>query len=141
MQQRVLCAIGISQSPKWILADEPTKGLDEHTSKIVYNNLFKIKIEHKYSMLIISHDLSLVKAICDKIAVMYCGQIVEYGDNVLKKPLHPYTQAFFNALPENGFQIIKQQNLINESKTGCNFAKYCKYCLSKCIKKVLKCMM
>ncbi|WP_075555377.1 ABC transporter ATP-binding protein [Megamonas funiformis] len=133
MQQRVLCAMGISQSPKWILADEPTKGLDEHTSKIVYDNLFKIKIEHKYSMLIISHDLSLVRQICDKVAVMYYGQIVEYGDNILNKPLHPYTQAFFGALPENGFQIIKEQNLITESQMGCSFAKYCRHCSNKCI--------
>ena len=66
----------------------------------------KIKTSQSLGMLIITHDLQLARSICADIAVMYAGQIVEYGPQVLTGPRHPYTQAFLAALPENGFQPL-----------------------------------
>ena len=106
MLQRVLCAMSICCSPLWLLADEPTKGLDETACGVVYENLQKIKTSQSLGMLIITHDLQLARSICADIAVMYAGQIVEYGPQVLTGPRHPYTQAFLAALPENGFQPL-----------------------------------
>ena len=136
MQQRVVCAMGILNQPRWILADEPTKGLDERTCQVVYTNLAKIKNDKKHSMLIITHDLKLVKNICDKVAVMYAGQIVEYGDDILKHPLHPYTKSLLASLPENGFQINTIKNDENLDFFGCKFARYCKYCSKQCREKI-----
>ena len=136
MQQRVVCAMGILNQPQWILADEPTKGLDEKTCQVVYTNLVKIKNDKKHSMLIITHDLKLVKNICDKVAVMYAGQIVEYGDNILKHPLHPYTRSLLASLPENGFQVNTVQNKESTGFYGCKFARYCKYCSQQCKEKI-----
>ena len=136
MQQRVVCAMGILNQPQWILADEPTKGLDEKTCQVVYTNLVKIKNDKKHSMLIITHDLKLVENICDKVAVMYAGQIVEYGDNILKHPLHPYTRSLLASLPENGFQVNTVQNKESTGFYGCKFARYCKYCSQQCKEKI-----
>lgn len=136
MQQRVVCAMGILNQPQWILADEPTKGLDEKTCQVVYTNLAKIKNDKKHSMLIITHDLKLVKNICDKVAVMYAGQIVEYGDDILKYPLHPYTRSLLASLPENGFQVNTVQNKESTGFYGCKFARYCKYCSQQCREKI-----
>ena len=136
MQQRVVCAMGILNQPQWILADEPTKGLDEKTCQVVYTNLVKIKNDKKHSMLIITHDLKLVENICDKVAVMYAGQIVEYGDNILKHPLHPYTRSLLASLPENGFQVNTVQNKESTGFYGCKFARYCKYCSQQCREKI-----
>ena len=136
MQQRVVCAMGILNQPQWILADEPTKGLDEKTCQVVYTNLAKIKNDKKHSMLIITHDLKLVKNICDKVAVMYAGQIVEYGDDILKNPLHPYTRSLLASLPENGFQVNTVQNKESTGFYGCKFARYCKYCSQQCREKI-----
>ena len=77
MLQRVLCAMSICCSPLWLLADEPTKGLDETACGVVYENLQKIKTSQSLGMLIITHDLQLARSICADIAVMYAGQIVE----------------------------------------------------------------
>jgi len=133
MQQRVLCAMSMLRQPIWVLADEPTKGIDEETAELVYNNLLKIKADSECGMIIITHDIKLARSLCDKIAVMYSGQIVELGEDTLKKPLHPYTKAFVEALPENGFQPLEGiAPTPGEDIKGCKFAPRCKYCMEKC---------
>lgn len=101
--QRVLCAMSICCSPLWLLADEPTKGLDETACGVVYENLQKIKTSQSPGMLIITHDLQLARSICADIAVMYAGQIVEYGPQVLTGPRHPYTQASWQHCRKTAF--------------------------------------
>lgn len=135
MQQRVLCAMSLLRNPGWILADEPTKGLDTETSEIVYENLLKIKEVGQCGMLIITHDIQLAKKLCDNIAVMYSGQILEFGNKVLEEPKHPYTKAFIAALPENGFQPLEgMAPSPGEEMLGCKFAPRCKYCMPRCLR-------
>ena len=137
MLQRVLCAMSICCSPLWLLADEPTKGLDETACGVVYENLQKIKNSQSLGMLIITHDLQLARSICADIAVMYAGQIVEYGPQVLTGPRHPYTQAFLAALPENGFQPLPGlPPLPQDHLPGCRFAPRCPSCQKRCLQEV-----
>ena len=137
MLQRVLCAMSICCSPLWLLADEPTKGLDETACGVVYENLQKIKTSQSLGMLIITHDLQLARSICADIAVMYAGQIVEYGPQVLTGPRHPYTQAFLAALPENGFQPLPGlPPLPQDHLPGCRFAPRCPSCQKRCLQEV-----
>ena len=133
MQQRVLCAVGLANNPEWLIADEPTKGLDETVCGIVYENLLKIKQTTDCSLLIITHDIKLARLVSEQVAVMYAGQIPEQGTNVFTNPQHPYTLAFLAALPENGFQTMPDvpasQQLL---PVGCKFAPYCAYCAERC---------
>lgn len=133
MQQRVLCAIGSACSPPWILADEPTKGLDRDLRQQIQDNLLSLRKQGVDSMLVITHDLPLARGLCDYLAVMYAGQILEMGENVLEKPCHPYTQAFLNALPENGFQPLQGvAPQAGQRLAGCAFAPRCPYATQRC---------
>lgn len=137
MQQRVLCAMSCMCRPKWILADEPTKGLDEKVCGVVYENLQKIKNTCRCGMVIITHDLKLARGVCDRVAVMYSGQILEAGCDIFTKPLHPYTQAFMASLPQNGFQpMAGTAPSPTDTLAGCKFAPRCPYVSERCLKKV-----
>lgn len=136
MQQRVLCALGAACSPRWILADEPTKGLDRDLLVQVEDTLLSLKQYGVKSMVIITHDLPLAHALCDSLAVMYAGQILESGSGVLENPLHPYTRVFLDALPENGFQSIPgRAPRAGERLPGCPFAPRCPSATEQCRKK------
>ena len=133
MQQRVLCAIGSACSPAWMLADEPTKGLDRGLRDQVRQTLGALKSRGVGSMLVITHDLPLARGLCDALAVMYAGQILEMGEDVLASPLHPYTRAFLDALPENGFQAMNGvAPRAGERLPGCPFAPRCARAMPKC---------
>ncbi len=133
MQQRALCAIGAACSPRWMLADEPTKGLDRHLLSQVLDTLRALPKQGVTSMLVITHDLTLARALCQQVAVMYAGQVLEVGTQVLERPLHPYTQAFLNALPENGFQPLQGvAPRAGERLPGCPFAPRCAHCTARC---------
>ena len=133
MLQRVLCAMAVSTKPAWILADEPTKGLDEQVGAIVRENLLTIKHDLHLSMLVITHDIALAQEVCDDVLVMYAGQILEYNTDLWQKPLHPYTQGFLQALPQNGLQVISGKAPVpGESFSGCKFAARCPHCTKRC---------
>lgn len=133
MLQRVLCAMAVSSKPEWILADEPTKGLDEQVGAIVRKNLLTIKQDLHLSMLIITHDIALAQEVCDDVLVMYAGQVLEHNADIWHKPLHPYTKGFLQALPKNGLQVIPGKAPVpGESFTGCKFAARCPYCTTRC---------
>ena len=133
MQQRVLCAIGSACAPKWMLADEPTKGLDRDLRDQVRDTLRSLKDFGVESMLVITHDLPLARELCDNLAVMYAGQIVEMGPRLLEQPMHPYTRAFLNALPENGFQAMTGvAPRAGERLPGCPFAPRCSHAKPRC---------
>ena len=134
MLQRVLCAMAVSTKPAWILADEPTKGLDEQVGTIVRENLLTIKHDLHLSMLVITHDIALAQEVCDDVLVMYAGQILEYNMDLWQKPLHPYTQGFLKALPQNGLEVIPGKAPVpGESFSGCKFAARCPYCTKRCM--------
>ena len=134
MLQRVLCAMAVSSKPAWILADEPTKGLDEKVSAVVRENLLTIKHDLGLSMLIITHDLALAQEVCDNVLVMYAGQILEQNSGLWQQPLHPYTQGFLQALPQNGLQVMPgKAPAPGEVLTGCKFAARCPHCSTRCL--------
>jgi len=126
MKERALIAIGLACDPSLIIADEPTKGLDV-TTKAQIIKLMKDMTKQR-SMLFITHDLEVAAEICDNIAMMYAGELVEYAktDDIFKNPMHPYTQGIFNSLPNRGLKPIRgmSPSLIDLS-FGCRFYPRC----------------
>ena len=102
MKQRVIGAIAVSASPKIIIADEPTTALDV-TIQLQYLRLLKeIQAETGLAIIFITHDYGMVARMCDRVAVMYAGRIVEQADvrDLFNKPHHPYTQALMDSVPK-----------------------------------------
>lgn len=114
MLQRVLCAMAVSSKPEWILADEPTKGLDEQVGAIVRKNLLTIKQDLHLSMLIITHDIALAQEVCDDVLVMYAGQVLEHNADIWHKPLHPYTKGFCRLYPRTAYRLFPARHLCRE---------------------------
>jgi peptide/nickel transport system ATP-binding protein len=138
MNQRAMIATTMILSPKIIIADEPSKGLDESLAGEVMAEMVKIKHQVGASLLLITHDLMLARDISDRMAVMYCGEIVEIGksQDVFHRPLHPYTMALLSCLPERGFKAIpgSSPSMINPP-AGCKFYPRCPNRLAKCRRK------
>lgn len=101
MKQRVVIAMALACDPKLLLADEPTTALDVTIQAQVLDMMKALKDEFGTSMILITHDLGVVAETCDKVAVMYAGEIVEYGDlqHIFNETAHPYTKGLFNSLP------------------------------------------
>ena len=136
MQQRALAAMGAASRPKWILADEPSKGLDVELRKQMYDTLRKMKNECVDSMLIITHDITLARNFCDSVAVMYSGQIIEKGKDILENPKHPYTMGLMESLSENGFKPMRGiAPAPGQDFSGCKFAPRCPWAKAECRKK------
>jgi oligopeptide/dipeptide ABC transporter ATP-binding protein len=140
MKQRVVGAIGISCSPKVLIADEPTTALDV-TIQLQYLKLLKeIQAETQMAMIFITHDFGIVARICDQIAVMYAGRIVERGPvrAVFHRPSHPYTQALLGSVPKMEERvewltsIEGQPPALHDLPTGCRFAARCAYADDRC---------
>lgn len=133
MQQRAAAAMGTASNPEWILADEPSKGLDDALRRQLYQTLALVKERGAKGMLIITHDLELAATLCDSLAVMYSGEIVEMGKEVLKDPLHPYTRGLLASLPQNGMHPMKgSAPAPNEQIAGCKFAARCPAAQERC---------
>jgi oligopeptide/dipeptide ABC transporter ATP-binding protein len=101
MKQRVMIAQALACNPDLLIADEPTTALDVTIQARILRLIAELKKRHRTSVLYISHDLSLIRQICDRVAVMYAGRIVEIGDtmDVFNHPLHPYTRGLMAAVP------------------------------------------
>lgn len=141
MKQRVLIAIALACNPELLIADEPTTALDVTIQAQVLGMMAKLKKEMKTAVILITHDLGVVAQTCDKVAVMYAGEIVEKGstsDIFEGNCNHPYTQGLFGAIPD----ISKKERRLNaidgmmpdpmELPEGCNFQSRCKYCTEIC---------
>jgi peptide/nickel transport system ATP-binding protein len=128
MNQRVMIAASMILSPKIIIADEPSKGLDGALAAEVMAEMVRIKNQVGSSLLLITHDLNLAREISDRIAVMYCGEIVEIGESedIFSRPRHPYTAALLRCLPERGFQPIPGSSpSMIRPPAGCKFHPRC----------------
>ncbi|MGC9020226.1 MAG: ABC transporter ATP-binding protein [Candidatus Methanodesulfokora sp.] len=142
MKQRVMIATALILKPTVLIADEPTTALDVIVQAQIINLMKKLKKELGISIIFISHDLSVISEIADRVAIMYAGKIVELGssDSVYLKPKHPYTQALLRAVPrirgkkeKLAFIPGAPPNLI-EPPSGCRFHPRCPYAFDRCMK-------
>jgi len=102
MKQRVVIAIALACNPELLIADEPTTALDVTIQAQVLEMINELKNEQNTAMIMITHDLGVVAQVCDDVAVVYAGEIVEYGskEDLFDHPSHPYTKGLFGALPD-----------------------------------------
>lgn len=140
MKQRVVIAIALACNPKMLIADEPTTALDVTIQAQVLEMMQSLKRQLKTSMLLITHDLGVVAQNCDRVAVIYAGEIVEYGTvmDVFKRMKHPYTQGLFSSIPQINADV-KRLNSIpglmldpTLDVEGCRFCDRCKYATEEC---------
>ena len=142
MRQRVMIAMALSCNPALLIADEPTTALDVTIQAQILDLMKLLKEKFKTSILLITHDLGIIAELCDRVAVMYSGNIVEYAtaDDLFKKPKHPYTQGLIAAIPsidrkDQKLQTIRGMvpNLIYPP-SGCRFHPRCDFRLEVCDK-------
>ena len=133
MKQRAMIAMGIIAGADMILADEPTKGLDEERIEMVVDAFHSLKDQ---AVLCVTHDLNFAREISDSISVMYASNQVEYASakELLEHPLHPYTQDMIAAMPENGLHFSEGFAMAHEdyAEGGCKYAPRCRFCKEKC---------
>ncbi len=131
MRQRVAAAIAMARNPELLIADEPTTALDVTTQEQFLALLDTLRRESGMSLILVTHDLGIVAEVCDRIAVMYAGRVVETGatERIFRDPRHPYTKALLQAIPhlhgprtERLFQIEGEPPNMVEPPVGCRFA-------------------
>jgi peptide/nickel transport system ATP-binding protein len=128
MKQRVLIGISVILNPQIVIADEPTKALDSRLRAMVLEELRLVKEMNHSSMILITHDLHTAREISDRIAVMYAGEILETGPTLefFEQPLHPYSKALLESLPERGFKSIPGATpSMARPPGGCKFHPRC----------------
>ncbi|OYT38837.1 MAG: dipeptide/oligopeptide/nickel ABC transporter ATP-binding protein [Desulfurococcales archaeon ex4484_58] len=142
MKQRVMIAMALALNPPLVIADEPTTALDVVVQAQVMNVLKKLQKEYKVSIILITHDLSLIAEIADKVAIMYAGKIVEFGtaEHIYLNPQHPYTRGLLASIPRIRGEIKKLEwipgippDLVAPPR-GCRFHPRCKYKFEPCDK-------
>lgn len=142
MKQRVVIAIALACDPGLLIADEPTTALDVTIQAQVLELMKKLKQQFNASMILITHDLGIVADICDKVAIMYAGRVVEYADKraLYTRPVHPYTIGLFNSVPD--LEDDKEElNTIPglmpdpmDLPAGCTFHPRCSFVTEGCSK-------
>lgn len=140
-RQRIAIARSLILNPEFIIADEPVSALDVSIQAQIINLLKELKNDFNLTFLFISHDLSVIKYISDRIAVMYLGEIVEIGktEEIFKNPKHPYTKALLSSVPElNPTEVKEKIQLTGELPSpenlpsGCKFHTRCPYAMDIC---------
>lgn len=141
MRQRVVSAIALAGGPRLLIADEPTTALDATTQLRFLRLLDELQEKSGFALLLITHDLHVVRNLCEEVAVMYASQIVEHGrvDEVFAAPQHPYTEALLRSVPPLTGRIELesiegQAPDITEVILGCRFAPRCRYSRPICFK-------
>ncbi|MBE4591313.1 sugar ABC transporter ATP-binding protein [Vibrio navarrensis] len=140
MRQRVVIAVALALEPKLIIMDEPTTALDVVVEREILNELYELKSKFGFSILFISHDLSLMGEIADRIGVMYAGNLIELGEakQVFGNPQHPYTKGLISSFPtihgpkERLYGIPGNPVNLLKIPTGCNFQERCGVCALVC---------
>jgi len=140
MKQRVVIAIALACSPKLLIADEPTTALDVTIQAQVLEMMNKLKQQFNTAMLMITHDLGIVAETCDHVAIMYAGELVEYGtiERIFHNPRHPYTNGLFGAIPSLDKDVDRLRpipGLMPDPAAlpkGCKFQERCEYACDKC---------
>lgn len=141
MRQRVMIAMALAANPSLLIADEPTTALDVTIQAQILELLNSLQQSKQMSMLLITHDLGIVANNADCIAIMYAGEIVEYGNvaEIFSKPLHPYTEGLFASIPQLGEKKKRLHTIpgsvptIISAPTGCVFHPRCPYGDKSCL--------
>ncbi len=142
-RQRICIARALSVNPKLVICDEPVSALDVSIQAQIINLLKRLQKDMNLTYVFISHDLSVVKFISDKIGVMYLGSMVEFGnkDDIFSNPLHPYTQALFSAIPQPDPDVKMNRIILKgdipspaNPPKGCRFHTRCPYAKEICSK-------
>ncbi len=140
MKQRVVIAIALSCKPSLLIADEPTTALDVTIQAQILELMKDLKKKYQSSMIMITHDLGIVAEICDNVAIMYAGGVLEYGSvyDIYKDPRHPYTRALFDSIPD----VHQDQDRLKvitglppdptDIPAGCPFHPRCPHCTERC---------
>jgi peptide/nickel transport system ATP-binding protein len=142
MRQRALIAMALAANPKFLIGDEPGTALDVIVQAQTLKLMRDLRERLGLSMLVISHDLSILAETCEKIAIMYAGRIVEYGDaeSVFKEPLHPYTQGLLKAFPSIKGERTRLTSIPGQPPDllrpppACRFNPRCPYVMDVCKK-------
>jgi oligopeptide/dipeptide ABC transporter ATP-binding protein len=140
MKQRVVIAMALLNNPKLLIADEPTTALDVTIQAQILYLMKKLSSDFDSSLILITHDIAVVSQLCDKIAVMYAGRIVEYGkkEDIIFNPQHPYTKGLIECLPkldddkERLYQIPGIMPSLLSLPQGCYFKNRCEYADKEC---------
>ena len=140
MRQRVVIAMALALDPKLIIADEPTTGLDVVVQDKIIDNILQIQEESDSSLLLITHDLSVIAETCDEMSVLYGGRVMEQGrvENLLLNPSNPYTMGLKNAYPaldDDGTDLVSvpgKPPSLDTKPTGCVFEPRCPFASEQC---------
>lgn len=143
MKQRVVIAVALACSPKLLIADEPTTALDVTIQAQVLDLIKNLKEEKNTALIMITHDLGIVAEICDQVAVIYAGEIVEWGslEELYDHPSHPYTIGLFGAIPDVKSKVRRLSPIEGlppdptELPSGCYFAPRCPHATEACREK------
>lgn len=141
MKQRVVIAIALACNPKLLLADEPTTALDVTIQAQVLEMMGELQRELNTAMILITHDLGVVSETCDRVAIMYAGQIVETGTwvEIYSNPKHPYTIGLFNSIPTLDKNVKRLEPIPglmpdpSDLPSGCSFHPRCPFCTEVCM--------
>ena len=141
MNQRIVIAIALACKPELLIADEPTTALDVTIQAQIMNLIVRLKEEMGMSVILITHDLAVVAETCDRVVVMYLGQIVDEADvkELFLHPAHPYTRGMMMSIPsmseekpERLYVIQGTVPLLSQIPSGCRFAPRCEYATQRC---------
>lgn len=140
MKQRIVIAMALACNPDLLLADEPTTALDVTIQAQVLKMMKKLKEDRGTSVVLITHDLGIVAGNCDTVAIIYAGEVVEYGskEEIFDTPAHPYTLGLFAALPDISKDVERLKPIEgmppepSEEKNGCSFYERCPYAAEAC---------
>ncbi|MCL4408232.1 MAG: ABC transporter ATP-binding protein [Thermotogae bacterium] len=141
LRQRVMIAMALSCNPSLLIADEPTTALDVTIQAQVLDLMRNLLKEYNSSLIMITHDLGVVAEIAQRVAVMYAGQVVEYGNviTVFKNPSHPYTIGLMRAIPRPDVEVERLVSIegnvpdLFHMPKGCRFNNRCPYAIDKCM--------
>ena len=140
MKQRIVIAIALACQPELLIADEPTTALDVTIQAQVLEMMKELQSKHNTAMLMITHDLGIVAEMCDKCAIIYAGEIVEYGtlEHIFDRPMHPYTVGLMESIPSLDKDVERLKPIPGLMIDPTNLPQHCSFC-ERCSRKGEKC--